>query len=572
MSGRRRRPPINWPFPTSRSPRPSTSARSSQSSQAGSPPQSLERTMKELLEKARAKNPQAPPSAPPPTTFQDLIAPRNRTTQIEYTLRTNPVNGHMYKVHDIIGSSTSGRATVYRGVYCVTDTNELERMEHYDLYIAVKVTDMEDQDEYGNLVDRMYRCREVNHPFLLQMREEFVLENMHYFVFLMMEGSLRCLWKSFYTNGIPEKFIAIALRTVLEVLAVLHEEGHLHQELNAGHIYYKMAIPAIKIGFLPSIYRHNSGDEGQALPGNNLPLSTICEWGAAPEIYHLRGEYTEKCDVWLVGITALELVYGGIEVEDREGLERLIAKAKSGKGIAKERVKAAGRYLKKLVMKKLKIGESGSDSKKRKVILSRAFRGMLKSCLAEDARERSTADELRQHDFFRNIDCLQDIYAFRDAVWALRAARDAREARERSAVPSASNVADPSGSNVAGPSTRRNVAASSTGSNVAGPSTRSNVVAAPSSGRSVAASSTGSNVAGPSTRSSVAASSTGSNVAGPSTRSNVAGPSTEGNVAAPSTGSNVAGPSTGGNVAAPSTGSNVAGPSTGKNETKEAKP
>ena len=444
-------------------------------------------------------------------------------------------------------------------------------MEHYDLYIAVKVTDMEDQDEYGNLVDRIYRCREVNHPFLLQMREEFVLENMHYFVFLMMEGSLRCLWKSFYTNGIPEKFIAIALRTVLEVLAVLHEEGHLHQELNAGHIYYKMAIPAIKIGFLPSIYRHNSGDEGQALPGNNLPLSTICEWGAAPEIYHLRGEYTDKCDVWLVGITALELVYGGIEVEDREGLERLIAKAKSGKGITKERVKAAGRYLKKLVMKKLKIGESGSGSKKRKVILSRAFRGMLKSCLAEDARERSTADELRQHDFFRNIDCLQDIYAFRDAVWALRAARDAREARERSAVPSASNVADPSGSNVAGPSTQRNVAASSTGSNVAGPSTQSNVVAAPSSGRSVAASSTGSNVAGLSTRSSVAASSTGSNVAGPSTQSNVAGPSTEGNVAAPSTGSNVAGPSTG-DGAGPSTGSKVAGPSTGKNETKEAKP
>lgn len=353
---------------------------------------------------------------------------------------------HHYKTKNIIGSSGED-VTVYNGVYWVNDIKELDEMQHYDISVALKVTNMDNKKEYEKLVDQVNKTRHLDHPNLLLVKEDIKFEDKFWVVFLMMDGSLRCLMKSVFTNGIPEDHIAIVLKEVLEALANLHQKGHVHQELNASHIYYRLDIPAVKIGYLATIYEHNSGDDGEAFPGS-LPASEICEWAAAPEIYHLKDRYTDKSDVWLVGITALELAFGEIQVKNRKALEFLIAGVTSKSG----KKEVVGKYIKKMVWK-MKICKSGSSSssKKNDVTLSRTFKEMLALCFTEDAGKRPTAAALLEHDFFKICDGVFDVYDFRNAVMA---------ERERGML-----VGRSAGSDVAGISSGSNVAGASSGSN-----------------------------------------------------------------------------------------------------------
>lgn len=57
---------------------------------------------------------------------------------------------------------------------------------------------------------------------------------------------------------------------------------------------------------------------------------------AAPEIYYDNQPYSEKADIWLVGITILELVYGGLEVPNRNALEAIIKEIHNKKELPSE--------------------------------------------------------------------------------------------------------------------------------------------------------------------------------------------------------------------------------------------
>ncbi|KAF1002496.1 hypothetical protein AG4045_022260 [Apium graveolens] len=478
--------------------------------------------MQDLLKKAKDYAANKPKQPPPPTTFIDLITQEDPDTQFKDKLITNPSNGHHFKTFYNIGSS--GTATrVFNGIYWVNDANELETMAHYDIYVSVKVTNTEDQEAFTKLADQIVNTRALNHPNLLKVKEEMVVEDKFWVVFPLMDGSLRCLLKSIFSNGISEDLIAIVLKEILEALAYLHQRGHLHQELNASHIYYNCHMPAIKIGYLATIYEHNSdGSTPVFFRGPPPPLDNICQWAAAPEIYYSTEEYSEKSDVWLVGIIALELAFGGIQEKDRRALELWIAdvtrKEKGYIGKGKAKVKAMGKSIKKL-MSKMKIGKAGSSSSS----MSRAFKNLLALCLTVDPEERPTAAALLQHDFFKICDGTFDVYEFRNAV--------------ESAKKEIEMLVGTSETNAAGTSSGTNAAGTSSGANAAGTS----------SGANAPATSSGTNAAGTTAGGSVAGTSAGGTVA--SAGGTVAGTSAGGSVADTSAGGNVAGPSAGGNAA-----------------------
>ncbi|KAK1362374.1 Protein kinase domain-containing protein [Heracleum sosnowskyi] len=561
-----------WPSPTPRSPQPPSPSPSLNSSTPTSPEsqflaqKSPNSIMKDLVNKAKdsGRNTRTRPPPQQPTLL-DLITQSDTDTQFQDKLITNPNNGHHFKTYRNIGSS-GGASTVCSGIYWVNDANELQTMQPYDLYVAVKVTNTGDQEERAKLADQINNTRPLDHPNLLKVKEEMLFEDKFWVVFPLMDGSLRCLLNSVFSNGIPEDFIAIVLKEVLEALAYLHQQGHLHQELNAGHIYYNCRMPAIKIGYLATIYEPKSGGDEQELPESPpLPVGNICEWAAAPEIYYSTEEYSDKSDVWLVGITALELVFGGIQVRDRRALELLIAevtrKEKGYIGKGKAKAKAVGKFVKKL-MRKVKIGKAGSGSSS----MSRAFKKMLALCLTVDSQERPTAAALLQHDFFKICDGTFDVYDFRNAVESAKRERatlvGTLSGSDAVGTSSGTNAAGTSSrTNAAGTSSRTNAAATSTGTNVAGTSSGTNA-AGTSSRTNAAGTSSRTNAAGTSSRTNAAATSTGTNVAGTSTGGNVAGTS-GGSVAGTSAGGNVAGTSAGGSVAGTSAGGKVAGTSAG---------
>lgn len=70
-------------------------------------------------------------------------------------------------------------------------------------------------------------------------------------------------------------------------------------------------------------------------------LTNISAWAAAPEVYYIYEDsdsddqienyYSVKSDIWLVGITALELAYGNIRVSHREDFDDMINKIRKSK-------------------------------------------------------------------------------------------------------------------------------------------------------------------------------------------------------------------------------------------------
>ncbi|CAH9064860.1 unnamed protein product [Cuscuta epithymum] len=147
-------------------------------------------------------------------------------------------------------------------------------------------------------------------------------------------GSMRTIMKRMNggTGGFPEDLILCALRTVLRGLAPLHDQGILHTDINAGRLYlgydHTLGTPAISLAFRAAtidIVDDDNRTTTSSFNGlNYLPMASMSHWAAAPEVYYCPA--SAAADVWLVGITALELACGEalFKIANREALEAII--------------------------------------------------------------------------------------------------------------------------------------------------------------------------------------------------------------------------------------------------------
>ncbi|KAL2536467.1 Serine/threonine-protein kinase BLUS1 [Forsythia ovata] len=204
---------------------------------------------------------------------------------------------------------------------------------------------------------------------------------------IMSECSLRDIISKQFTYGLPEDCIAIALRETLYRLSFLHGRGHVHRKIDAGHIFVNRASTGatFKLGFQASTYEHDQ--EREMASTSTLPLRDISKWGSAPEIY--RGEeedYKPHSDIWLVGITALELGYGCFPVRDRVGFEAVIEEIiKKKKLPTMEKLKMIAdeeTVLEKKFKSMVRKGESEFSPEFEKVVVK---------CLSEKPEMRPTA-------------------------------------------------------------------------------------------------------------------------------------------------------------------------------------
>lgn len=257
------------------------------------------------------------------------------------------LNASDLEKQDIIGRGSFG--TVYHGIYKVTGEE-----------VAIKIIDLEENDD--DLIDIQ---KEID--MLRACESKYVAK---YFGCCLVDTSLWIVME--YMDGgsvreviavqpLKERCIAIIVREVLCALDFLHKGRKIHSDIKAANILLNSEgdVKLADFGVASSLESCT-----KALTFVGTPY-----W-MAPEVITESG-YDEKCDIWSLGITAIEMATGFPPYSD----------------IHPERVL-------------LLIPQNPPPTLKGE--FTAQFKDFIKQCLIKDQNLRPSAEALLQHPFVSN--------------------------------------------------------------------------------------------------------------------------------------------------------------------------
>jgi serine/threonine-protein kinase OSR1/STK39 len=214
-----------------------------------------------------------------------------------------PTNESGYTLKNVIGSGAF--ATVYKADCPSMGTQ-----------VAIKVIDLEaggtSLDDIRAEVATMRLC---NHPNVLPCYATFAVKSTLWVVTpLMGKGSclhiMRELKRTHQTEegeGLKEEWIWTIINEVVKGLEYLHKAGWIHRDIKAGNILIDDEGRVMIADFgVAGLLQGNSMARGGEVC--KTFVGTPC-W-MAPEVMEQAKGYTEKADIWSLGITALELAKG----------------------------------------------------------------------------------------------------------------------------------------------------------------------------------------------------------------------------------------------------------------------
>jgi len=169
--------------------------------------------------------------------------------------------------------------------------------------VAVKVIELEDVEDD---IEEVHREIAV----LAQCRSKHITE---YFASVMPRGSsqllivmelMACSVADLLAVGLEEEAMALILREILMALDYLHGEKRIHRDIKAANILLSQD-GAVKIS--------DFGVSGQLTSSLNFKRKSFVgtPFWMAPEVIQSSEEgYTQKADIWSLGITAIEMATG----------------------------------------------------------------------------------------------------------------------------------------------------------------------------------------------------------------------------------------------------------------------
>ncbi|XP_019192180.1 PREDICTED: serine/threonine-protein kinase BLUS1-like [Ipomoea nil] len=316
-------------------------------------------------------------------------------------------------VNNPIGFSKNSSVLVYKAALVGISVSSYRSYTTLGSFCTLKVVD-KDNPESIVLKEQVASIKDCWHKNLLgsDYNNFFVDEESKKMCYEIPHRpvSVRTIMKNKFPGGLPEDLILNVLRSVLTALQYLYErqkEKIMHRDIQAGHIYLcrnENTIShqyTIKLGFAGSVFDENDEEEEEMGQHPYLPMASMSEWGAAPEVYYGNDQpYSEKADIWLLGITALELACGGLKVPNRNALETIIKDIK----LPPWKVATKFKYYAKKMLSSSNVKEvlvlpllSEENCRKSSLLLySRSFFKMVKQCLARDPKERPSANLLLQ--------------------------------------------------------------------------------------------------------------------------------------------------------------------------------
>ena len=179
-----------------------------------------------------------------------------------------------------------------------------------DDVVAVKLVDLEEaEDEVEDIQREISYLMQCSSPFVtkylgcwLDPGSTRLAIAMEY----MAGGSVADLISEAFGGPLPESACAVVCRDLLYALDYLHGEGKIHRDVKCANVLLSGAgeIRLADFGV--------AGTLTQTLGGNKRRTFTGTPFWMAPEVIqaHESDGYNSKCDIWSLGITAMEAANG----------------------------------------------------------------------------------------------------------------------------------------------------------------------------------------------------------------------------------------------------------------------
>ncbi|KAK8870947.1 hypothetical protein M9Y10_008860 [Tritrichomonas musculus] len=257
------------------------------------------------------------------------------------------LNPAIFEKKDVIGRGSFG--SVYRCVNKIT--GEL---------VAIKEIDLDDNDD--DLIDiqrEIDMLRSCESKYVVKYYGCCLVDTKLWIVMEYMGGG--SVKEIVAVQPIKERYISIIIREILCALDFLHRGRKIHSDIKAANILLndKGDVKLADFGVASSLESRNKAFSFAGTP-----------FWMAPEVIKESG-YDEKCDIWSLGITAIEIAHG-VPPYYELNPQRVIM----------------------LIPQNAPPSLEGN--------FSAQFKDFVKQCLVKDPAERPSSQQLLQHPFVNN--------------------------------------------------------------------------------------------------------------------------------------------------------------------------
>ena len=259
-----------------------------------------------------------------------------------------------YEIVSPLGSGAFGK--VYKVIYI--PLNQVRAMK------VVKKDSINFQDDNQQFLKEIEMLMNLDHPNIIKIYEYYV-DDLNYYVIMEFAEGGELYDQIYQLQNFKEKHAAMIMKQILSAVCYMHSKGIVHRDLKPENIM----LESKSSGDL-SIKLIDFGTSNFIKKNEKLSMKVGTPYYIAPEI--LKQSYTNKCDIWSVGVILYMLLSGNPPFDGTDDQS---------------------------ILKKVKIGKYKMEGEEWNRVSNEA-KDLIKQMLTFNPEERISAEEALKHPWF----------------------------------------------------------------------------------------------------------------------------------------------------------------------------